>query len=150
MERVVGASLDHGVVKMKARRRPPAWPAGAIALAAAVCALSGAGAQDRSAVIRVLDDQGGDFRVRVQAAFAAGNSQAPASEAPLARALHDPNPAVRAAAATSLGRLGAPSAIPALQAARHDSSAAVRMQAEHAIELLEAAPAATPAVVPNT
>jgi hypothetical protein len=134
---------------MKVRRRPAAWPAGAIALAGLFSAFAAVGgAQDRSAVIRVLDDSGGDFRVRVQAAFAAGNSRDPAFEAPLARALHDPNPAVRAAAATSLGRLGQTSAIPALQGARHDSSAAVRMQAEHSLELLEQA--SGPAIVPNT
>lgn len=88
-------------------------------------------------MIRLLEDPGRDFRVRVQAAFAMGNTHDALFVAPLSRALADSNPAVRAAAATSLGRLGDRTALPALRRAARDSSAAVRMQAERAVHAVE-------------
>jgi hypothetical protein len=97
-------------------------------------------AQDRATLQRLLDDNGRDFRVRVQAAFAMGNTRDAAFGASLSRALTDTNPAVRAAAATALGRLGDPSTLPALQRALRDSSAAVRLQVERAVRSVESAP----------
>lgn len=82
-----------------------------------------------------------DFRLRVQAAFAMGDSRDPAYRPPLERALRDADPAVRAAAATALGRLGDRRALPALAALVADSSAAVRLQVERSIATLEAVPA---------
>jgi len=96
-------------------------------------------AQDRAALQRLLDDTGRDFRVRVQAAFAMGNTRDAAFGATLSRALSDTNPAVRAAAATALGRLGEPSTLPALRRALRDSSAAVRLQVERAVRSVEEA-----------
>jgi hypothetical protein len=93
-------------------------------------------AQDRSRLVEVLNS-GADFRVRVQAAFALGNSRDAGAIPGLERALRDSNPAVRAAAATALGRIGSPRALPVLRRARRDSSAAVRMQVDRSIRLLE-------------
>jgi len=90
-------------------------------------------AQDTRTLIRVLNGEA-DFRVRVQAAFALGNTGNEAMVEPLARALRDQNPAVRAAAATALGRIGSRRALPALRRARRDSSAAVRMQVQSSIQ----------------
>jgi len=80
--------------------------------------------------------EGADFRVRVQAAFALGNTHDATARRPLERALTDDNPAVRAAAATGLGRLGRTEALAALTRARSDRSAAVRMQVERSIRTL--------------
>jgi len=99
-----------------------------------VFALPG-GAQERRTMIRLLRT-GADFRVRVQAAFALGNTHDATARRPLERALRDDNPAVRAAAATGLGRLGRADALPALRSARADRSAAVRMQVERSIRTL--------------
>ena len=106
-------------------------------------------AQDRNALVRALTS-GSDFRVRVQAAFAMGNSRDPSYRANLERALRDSNPAVRAAAATALGRLGSRSALRALRAAQRDSSAAVRLQAERSIRTLSAEAPTQPTVAPRT
>lgn len=94
--------------------------------------------QDRSALIRSLRTAR-DFRVRVQVAFALGNTRDPAMRRPLERALRDENPAVRAAAATALGRLGSRDALRALRRARRDSAASVRAQAERSIGTLTGA-----------
>jgi hypothetical protein len=130
-----------------------------LALVILACALGAASAfsvpdageaQDRAALMRLLDDTGRDFRVRVQAAFAMGNARDAAFSPSLSRALTDSNPAVRAAAATALGRLGDASTLPALRRALRDSSAAVRLQVERAVRSVETAqtPAgATPAVL---
>lgn len=132
-------------------RRHAAMKFSAIALAAIALALAAGGAaQDRTTLVRVIGDSSIDFRVRVQAEFAAGNSHDPAFEIPLEHALHDSNPAVRAAAAQALGRLGRVDAISALQTARRDSSAAVSMQAEHAIELLSAITPVPPPSAPHS
>ena len=88
-------------------------------------------------IIRTLR-QGADFRVRVQAAFALGNTRDPRNRRHLERALRENNPAVRAAAATALGRLGDARARRALRRARRDDSAAVRMQVTRSLEMLEA------------
>lgn len=80
-----------------------------------------------------------DFRVRVQAAFALGNTGDAQHRRALETALRDSNPAVRAAAATALGRLGNRAALNALRAATRDSSAAVRMQAQRSIRTLNEA-----------
>src|SRR5262245_22046979 len=69
--------------------------AAVIALGALVPEL---GAQDRNALVRLLQTQG-DFRIRVQAAFAMGTRGDRAYSPYLVTALRDPNPAVRAAAA---------------------------------------------------
>lgn len=124
----------------------PSWcprPSHVVALAAVVSLMLGAvvplSAQDHSAVLGLLRDSR-DFRVRVQAAFALGNTRDASVRPALERALSDQNPAVRAAAATSLGRLGSPRSMSALQRARRDSSAAVRRAAEGAIRELEERP----------
>lgn len=93
-------------------------------------------AQDRATMIRTLAEAR-DFRVRVQAAFAMGNTRDGGFRPHLERALRDTNPAVRAAAATGLGRLGDRSALAALRRAARDDSAAVRMQAQRAIERIQ-------------
>jgi hypothetical protein len=110
-------------------------------VALALCVLAVAvpsAAQDRAALSRLLRE-GTDFRVRVQAAFAIGNTRDPILRPQLERALHDENVAVRAAAATALGRLGSPRAIPALERALRDREPAVRAQAQRSIALLRAA-----------
>lgn len=94
-------------------------------------------AQDKSRLVRVLHGNS-DFRVRVQAAFALGNTRDDAVIPALARALRDDNPAVRAAAATALGRIGSERAIPVLRSARRDSSAAVRLQVSASLRTIEA------------
>jgi hypothetical protein len=99
-------------------------------------------AQDRAALSRLLRE-GQDFRVRVQAAFAIGNTHDPILRPQLERALRDEHVAVRAAAATALGRLGSPRAIPALERALRDPERAVRGQAERSIELLRSAQGAS-------
>jgi hypothetical protein len=93
------------------------------------------GAQDRSAMTRILLQED-DFRLRVQAAFALGNTRDASVVPSLERALRDTNPAVRAAAATALGRIGAPRALSALEQAQNDPSAAVRSQAERSIAMI--------------
>lgn len=95
-------------------------------------------AQDIRALTRALHNAR-DFRVRVQAAFALGNTRQASNRGALERALRDNNPAVRAAAATALGRLGSVAAIPALRRASRDSSASVRMQAQRSITTLREA-----------
>ncbi len=93
-------------------------------------------AQDKARLIRVLNGDG-DFRVRVQAAFALGNTRDESAVPHLTRALSDSNPAVRAAAATALGRIGSARALPALRQAQRDSSAAVRLQASASLRVIE-------------
>lgn len=95
-------------------------------------------AQDRQAMVRLLGGTG-DFRLRVQAALGLGNFHDESLVAPLTRALHDQNPAVRAASATALGRLGFPSALPQLRQASRDTSAAVRLQVERSIRAITTA-----------
>lgn len=93
-------------------------------------------AQEHGTLVRMLHD-GHNFRVRVQAAFALGNTRESSVREHLERALaEDSNPAVRAAAATALGRLGSEKAVKALRAARRDESASVRMQAKRSIDAL--------------
>lgn len=93
-------------------------------------------AQDRSTFIRVLNGNG-DFRVRVQAAFALGNTRDEAVLPHLERALRDSNPAVRAAAASAMGRIGSERAMPALRRAQRDASAAVRLQVSSTIRAIQ-------------
>jgi len=131
----------------KRHRRPKPRIAVLSVLLAATLVLPLA-AQDRQAMLRAL--QGGDdFRVRVQAAFAIGNTRDASLRPALERALRDRNPAVRAAAAAALGRLGDPAAARALRRATRDSSNAVRMQAQRSLRTLRtratrSAPAALP------
>jgi hypothetical protein len=106
------------------------------------------GAQDRSALLRVLNSNA-DFRVRVQAAFALGNAADVGSAPALEEALRDEHPAVRAAAATSLGRLGARRSLAPLSRARRDRSQAVRMQVDRAIVAIQAQPRVAPSGVPG-
>lgn len=123
-----------------------------LAVALALLCVAGAfhvGAQDRNVMIRTLRD-GDDFRVRVQAAFAMGNTRDATYRPHLERALRDSNPAVRAAAATALGRLDDRRAVRALRRARRDSSAAVRMQVERSLRTLsEASEADVPSGSPR-
>lgn len=137
-------------------RRPvvPRWPIRSLALAFAVAAalVLAAGhpthAQDRGTLVQLLRESD-DFRVRVQACFALGNTRDPAVAQHLERALSDNNPAVRAAAATALGRLAQRRSLPALQRAVRDPSAAVRMQAERAMRAIDQGPP-PPAPSPTT
>ena len=115
---------------------------------ALVVALPGS-AQDTATLIRSLRTAR-DFRVKVQVAFAMGNTGDRRLKPHLERALRDSNPAVRAAAATALGRLGDSSAVPALRRARRDSSASVRMQAERSIARLASASPTAPSAAPRT
>lgn len=99
-------------------------------------------AQDRGALIRGLRSAS-DFRTRVQAAFALGNTREVAVLPHLEHALrNDAHPAVRAAAATAIGRVGSRVGLSSLRRARSDSSAAVRVQVEHSIRLLSSPPGA--------
>ncbi|MFO0685806.1 MAG: HEAT repeat domain-containing protein [Sandaracinus sp.] len=101
--------------------------------------VSSIGAQDRSTVVRVLQE-GSDFRLRVRAAMALGSSGDPHMADALVRALsHDENAAVRAACAEGLGRLAVPSTRSALEGATHDASASVRDAATRALRTLTAA-----------
>lgn len=122
----------------------------AVAALAFVIAVPGL-AQDRATMIRTLSEAD-DFRVRVQAAFAMGNTRDASFRPHLERALRDTNPAVRAAAATGLGRLGDRGALVALRRATRDDSAAVRMQAQRAISRIEegdGAPTVSAATTPR-
>lgn len=128
--------------KGRARGAPKGVRLAAFALAASLL-LPGLGAsvaQDYATLVRMLHDAD-DFRVRVQAAFALGNSHDALYRGDLERALRDHNEAVRAAAATALGRLGSQAAVPALERARRDGSAAVRTQADRALAELATAAA---------
>lgn len=108
---------------------------GALALGLALAPVSWA--QDHATILRVLRE-GRDFRARVRAALALGNSNDRSATPHLVRALHDSSPAVRAAAATSLGRIGDPSAVAALAAASQDREPVVRHEAERAIRRIRA------------
>lgn len=119
----------------------------------ALTAAAPIGAQDRSTVVRVLEE-GADFRARVRAALALGSSGDPAMAAPLTRALgRDDNAAVRAACAEGLGRLGTSSSRTALERATHDTSESVREAATRALRTLTASspppPAPAPAPIPT-
>ncbi len=148
-----GASVDMlrpNPLEPPARHRRPTrrWVPSilAAALAIAVVAMP-TQAQDRSVLIRSLR-HGVDFRIRVQAAFALGNTHNPSMRRPLEGALRDPHPAVRAAAAVALARIGTRAALPALHRAEHDSSAAVRMQVGYAIRTLTHPPPSQPSTTP--
>ncbi len=124
-------------------RKSRAWVVRLVAVLMFAIALPIA-AQDRRTLIRALRTAT-DFRVRVQAAFAMGNTGDTVYRTSLERGLRDRNPAVRAAAATALGRLGDRGALAALRRARRDSSASVRMQAQRSIERINSSrPAASP------
>ena len=120
--------------------------AAAALLAVAPAALPLA-AQDRTQLVRILESDL-DFRVRIQAAFALGNTRDASALDPLVRALADPNPAVRAAAATGLARLGNPRALTALRNLSRDPSAAVRVQAERAIRQISGEGSTAPTAIP--
>ncbi len=142
-----------------AQKTDASWAGPAIGLLI-VCVVAFAaappiGAQDRSTVVRVLEE-GSDFRARVRAALALGSSGDTAMATPLARALgRDDNAAVRAACAEGLGRLGASSSRSALERATRDTSESVRDAATRALRTLTAsAPAPrvapAPAPIPST
>lgn len=128
------------------------WAAIVVACVAVCAAAIPITAQDRSTIIRVLED-GTDFRARVRAATALGSSGDAAMAAPLAHALaSDENPAVRAACAEGLGRLGTATSRSALERATHDSSESVREAAARALRTLAAStppPAPAPAPTPS-
>ncbi len=137
---------EYGVIRNGNRRRGR-FIAGLLFVLCVATSFGGI-AQDRNVLVRALRS-GSDFRTRVQAAFALGNTGDRAMRSHLERALRESDPAVRAAAATALGRLGDPRARRALRRARRDSSAAVRMQAQRSLELLESGARAAPAADPT-
>lgn len=90
-------------------------------------------------LIKVLQDGGKDFRIRMQAAFHLGkNRHRPARKA-LENILRKKNEdgALRAAAATALGRIGERESLPTLRAVKRDSNNLVRLKATHAIQEIE-------------
>jgi hypothetical protein len=99
----------------------------------------GSHAQERSTLIRMLDEAR-DFRVRVRAALALGGTGDTSAVAPLSSALReDESDAVRAAAASALATLGSSDGLSALQAARTDRSSDVREAVESALRTLASA-----------
>lgn len=134
-----------GSARTYAPRASAAWAALVIVAIALFTPGARLVAQDRSTVVRVLE-QGADFRARVRAAMALGSSGDAAMAGPLVRALgQDTNAAVRAACAEGLGRLASPSSRGALERATHDDSESVRQAATRALRALVAtAPAPAP------
>jgi hypothetical protein len=137
---------------MGPRQTKTSWASPAIGLVVACCvaltAIAPTVAQDRSTVVRVLEE-GSDFRARVRAAGALGSSGDPRMADALVRALaHDENAAVRAACAEGLGRLGVASTRAALDRATHDASSSVRDAATRALRTMAASapPAPAPAI----
>ncbi|MFK8000638.1 MAG: HEAT repeat domain-containing protein [Polyangiales bacterium] len=128
---------------MRSKRKYLGIGSAILACAFALSAVLPSSAQDTSVIIRTLRS-GADFRVRVQAAFALGNTRDASMRRHLERALREPNPAVRAAAATALGRLGDARARRALRRARRDDSAAVRMQVTRSLEMLSSTATVAP------
>jgi hypothetical protein len=106
-------------------------------LALALAASSGLAQGDHSTVVRVLRESR-DFRARVRAALALGQTSDHSVTPYLVSALRDRSPAVRAAAATALGQLRDRSAIGPLRALSHDSARVVRSEAERAIRRIRA------------
>jgi hypothetical protein len=112
----------------------------AAGLALVLAASSGVAQSDLSTVIRVLR-VGRDFRARVRAALALGNTHDRSVSPALVSALHDSSPAVRAASATALGNLGDPAALTPLRGLLHDSASVVRNEAQRAIQRIGPTPA---------
>jgi len=109
----------------------------ALLLALAVLVMSSAAlGQNVPALIDKLKN-GGDFRVRVQAALELGKSENFVVRVPLEHALDDENAAVRAAAAAALKALGDKRAVAALKEHNRDLSLAVRSQIKSSIASLE-------------
>lgn len=141
---------------MRTRPRPALPPVRTLILvcgavvALTVASSSRSGAQaDHSIAIRVLRESG-DFRARVRAALALGNSNDRSITPHLVAALSDASPAVRAAACTSLGRLGDPAAAEPLRARLRDDSSVVRAEAQRALRRIEAsAPSRGPTAPPG-
>jgi hypothetical protein len=106
---------------------------GLFALCVAVIAIA---APQLSELIERLEN-GGDFRVRVQAALELGRIKDTSAREPLEKALDDKHASVRAAAAAALEKLGDVQALPALRLHRLDASPAVRRQVREAIVALE-------------
>lgn len=120
----------------------------AVALGLALAVFGGgapvAEAQVSATAVRLLRE-GRDFRVRVRAALALGESGDGRAVRPLLRALGDPHPAVRAASAQALGRLGRTAALPSLRRLRRaDREDAVRRAAARSIRRIVAARDSTP------
>jgi len=107
-------------------------------------------AQTTSDVDRLLDNlkNGGDFRVRTQAALALGASHSPRAKAALCTGLADPNITVRAAAAAGLGKLqlGGADCLSARLAA--EPSETVKSAIQRALEQVKGG--AAPAIGLNT
>jgi len=120
-------------VHREARSRVRQCLAALLATAMLVASAMPTLAQERSTLVRVLEEAH-DFRARVRAALALGSSGDATMVDALVRALdHDDNAAVRAAAAEGLGRLAAPSSRSALEHATHDGSESVRDAATRAL-----------------
>lgn len=99
-----------------------------------------AAAQDQILLLNMLQD-GRDFRVRTQAAFALARKNDPSTVPALEYALKDKHPVVRAAAATALGRMASVRSLAVLRIAARDRESSVVEQARTAIELIERASA---------
>jgi hypothetical protein len=132
----VGATMKRSLVRI------------ALVTLALSFSVANAGAQPTSELIQKLD-QGGDFRVRVQAALELGKTRGTESRVALEAALDDENSAVRAAAAAGLKVMKDPSAIPALLRHDSDASAAVRSQIKSSVEALSGGSSARAAQKPE-
>jgi hypothetical protein len=107
-------------------------------------------AQAASDVDRMIDNlkNGGDFRVRTQAALALGASHSPRAKPALCAGLTDPNITVRAAAAAGLGKLQLGGADCLSARLADEPSATVKSAIEKALEQVKGA--ALPAIGPST
>jgi len=107
-------------------------------------------AQGTGDVDRMIDNlrNGGDFRVRTQAALALGASHSARATQPLCAGLADPNITVRAAAAAGLGKLqlGGSECLTARLA--EEPSPIVKSAIQRALEQVQGG--ATPVIAPGT
>jgi hypothetical protein len=131
---------------------PPQWALGLLCgvLVVLFAVPDGSAQVDHSTVYRVLREST-DFRMRVRAALALGNSADRSVTPQLMAALSDDDPNVRAAAATALGTLGDPAAVAALRRAMSDEAQIVRSEASRAIQRIQTAGVPTaPTAPPQT
>lgn len=111
-----------------------------------------AGARADATAVATLIQQlknGGDEKVRAQAALALGATGDADAVQPLCDALRDRSPTVRTGVAAALGKLRNPNAVPCLQAAKaKETTPAVKGQIDRSLTLLATAPAAADAPPP--
>ncbi len=94
-------------------------------------------------LINMLEN-GGTYRVRVQAATTLGKLRAKEAVGPLKNALKDKNELVVISAAAALGQIGDPSAVKDLKAARKKAKKkAVKSQLDASLRILEASGSST-------